>query len=812
MIPRPVAGVKQSQTLTAMADQTDYGRRRLQNQLEEDSGKRAEGVMNPSITSLAALFRRTPLTVDTQRSCQSQLQQGRRDVKITQNYALSQTGKPIDVKRISMKQCLFAVLIAIAYCQTATAEDLTSADRLFKAGKWELARNAYEAALDGLTGNDEARVLRQIGYTWQITHYHEKALPYFDRVLTIEGIDAEHRSGALLRRGYSLRLLKRGHEGIAALDKAAAVEGAPANHVAEALLYAAWEHNSRDEQEPAIRKFRRIASIDGVHSNYVATAQLSIGRILQNQQRYTEAITEFRSIASLNPVAAVNRARARVYILECEALLAGDTPFHIKPYVSKVTTDSARVFWVSQGEIPAGKIIFDNGKSQMAAEVETVALHDTVCHLHSALLSDLEPKTRYSYEVECGGQQVSGTFTTAPQSGSPFSFCLIGDTQSYHEGLQPLLEAMAEEPTDFVLHVGDITDRGNLWGEWKASFFDPGRSYLKRQTLWPVYGNHDGGPYFPALFDLRKQYWYSFNWGDAHFIVLDSYGAGSGGPGRKAQLAWLAKDLEANNRRWTFVALHVPMIATRRSLKWFGDDDFLPLLEEHGVDVVFSGHHPHYRRYRPIGTRGRKPILHITSGGGGGPVGGYVPSPLLAQGINVNHYCRIQVSADRLQLTAHAISGAVIDRFEILKEGEPQLTAKAVATNNARQLISLYQELVADRTFELRLFVKEPPKPGEAVDITLDLSRLPRGPLDPQQFADDEVLTIESTKNSVWKVTPQSFQLQKGVGVFHATAPASISINGHSIKQSATLRLQLKKGERAFEPFNTTARFILDVK
>ena len=711
-----------------------------------------------------------------------------------------------------MNQYLHALLITIVCCCSGAAEDIETADRLFNAGKWERARNAYQVVLPGLTGNDAARVLRQIGYTWQITHHHEKALPYFDRVLEIEGVDAEHRSGALLRRGYSLRLLKRGEEGIAALDKAAAIEGAPATHVAEALLYAAWEHNSRDEPESALRKFRRIASIDGVHANYVATARLSIGRILQDQRKYKEAIAEFRSIASLNPVAAVNRSRARVYILECEALLAGDNPFHIKPYMSKVTTTSARVFWVSQGEIAAGTVIVDGGNSEMTVDATTVALHDTICHLHSAELNGLETNTQYSYQVECGGQRVDGTFKTAPQAGSPFSFCVIGDTQSYDESLQPLLDAMAKESSDFVLHVGDITDRGNLWGEWKAGFFDPGRNYLKRQVLWPVYGNHDGGPYFPALFELRKQYWYSFDWGNAHFIVLDSYGAGSGGPGRQAQLAWLAKDLAANDRRWTFVALHVPMVATRKSLKWFGVDDFLPLLEEHEVDVVFSGHHPHYRRYRPIGTPGRKPILHITSGGGGGPVGGYAPSPLLAQGVNVNHYCRIHVDGERLRLTAHAISGALIDQFELRKDSDPKLAATAIETNSARKVISLYQELVADRTFELRLFSKERLKPGEAVEMMLDLSRLPRGPLDPKQFAADDRLHIESSKNDVWKIAPQSFRLHDGFGVIRATAPDSVSVSGKAVKPTATVRLQLKKGQRVFEPFETTARVILDPK
>lgn len=46
--------------------------------------------------------------------------------------------------------------------------------------------------------------------TWQIQHHHEKAIPYFRQVLSLEGVDAEHISGAWLRLGYSLRLLNKG--------------------------------------------------------------------------------------------------------------------------------------------------------------------------------------------------------------------------------------------------------------------------------------------------------------------------------------------------------------------------------------------------------------------------------------------------------------------------------------------------------------------------------------------------------------------------------------------------------------------------
>ena len=74
-----------------------------------------------------------------------------------------------------MKRQIVLLLLAIASCRVAFADDLEKAERLFKARKWQQARDAYEVMLPKLSGNDAARVLRQIGYTWQITHHHEEA-------------------------------------------------------------------------------------------------------------------------------------------------------------------------------------------------------------------------------------------------------------------------------------------------------------------------------------------------------------------------------------------------------------------------------------------------------------------------------------------------------------------------------------------------------------------------------------------------------------------------------------------------------------
>ena len=292
-------------------------------------------------------------------------------------------------------------------------------------------------------------------------------------------------------------------------------------------------------------------------------------------------------------------------------------------------------------------------------------------------------------------------------------------------------------------------------------------------------------------------------------MILDSYGAGSGGRGRQAQLEWLKQDLEANDRRWTIVALHVPMVATRPSLKWFGEDDFLPILEEHEVDLVLSGYHPHYRRYSPIGSPGKRPILHVTSGGGGGPVGGYVPSPLLARGIDMNHFCHIEVDGSRLSLTAHAINGAVIDRFELRKDAVETAPDTSVASQDAKSLISIYQELLTDRTFELRLEVEKPPADDGTVTAVLDLSKLPRGPLKTERFGADERLILESMDGSPWKMPRQEFRLRDGAGRFQLTLPEKVQVSGATIKPAGSLRMTLSRGQRKFEPVEVVARLNL---
>lgn len=680
------------------------------------------------------------------------------------------------------------MLLAAAAAVT-TEPSIESADALFKANKWAEAEQEYRQLLNDPDSAIHAQL--RLGYCLSRQRKDEEAIVEFRKILDHAAATPGEIAQAKLRIGYSMRMIGQQREAIPVLLEAAGETEASSTTRAEALLYAAWAHGVLGEHDEAIAVFRKVEKIPEVHGNYAATASLSIGRTLQDRGEFEEAIAEFEKIETYHPVAAGNKSRARIYILECEALLAGDNPFHIRPWVSEVGPDNAKIFWVSQGEAPAGLVVHEGANGKSEASITVSPIKGTTCNLHTVELTGLTEGTLQKYHVRCGDESSEGEFRTAPAAGSAFSFTVIGDTQSYHPQLQQLLDLMGEEDADFTIHVGDLVDRGDIWGEWKAGFFDPGHSYMRDAALWPVFGNHDGGPFYPAFFKRETGLYYSFDWGDAHFVMLDSYGPGSGGTGRAAQLEWLEADLAANDKRWTIVSLHVPMIATREAIPKFGQDDFLPILERHGVDIVFSGHHPHYRRYRPIGPEGGKPILHITTGGGGGPVGGSLPSPLLVRGVDKNHFTRVTIDGDTLKVVAKSIEDEVVDEFELEKSGEDFGKAwmdSAIPLSRVPNVISFYHELLEERTHRLILHAAE--EPGK---LRLNLATLPRGAMDVAKLPEGAELEIESTAESAVKIARQRIPLAEGFGL--------IESEGEGTKAEVVIRLIVQDEE--FEPFQT---------
>jgi len=169
---------------------------------------------------------------------------------------------------------------------------------------------------------------------------------------------------------------------------------------------------------------------------------------------------------------------------------------------------------------------------------------------------------------------------------------------------------------DVWISLGDIAYRSGTNKQFQKALFDTFEGQVANTALWPVYGNHDSRrwTYF-RIFELPEygeaggvpsetENYYSFDYSNIHFVMLDSQSSGREPDGDMAE--WLREDLAKNTKPWVVAAFHHPpytkgshdsdssydsrgrMIEMRQHI--------LPILEQAGVDLVVSGHSHMYER------------------------------------------------------------------------------------------------------------------------------------------------------------------------------------------------------------------------
>jgi len=320
---------------------------------------------------------------------------------------------------------------------------------------------------------------------------------------------------------------------------------------------------------------------------------------------------------------------------------------------------------------------------------------------HVIHLTGLTPSTRYLYEVWIDGEvRAAGptfTFRTSPPVGvaQPFRLFAWGDSGTANVNqlaVAQRLSSLADEAT-LSLILGDIIYDVGAPELYDARFFEPYAALTRRMVVWPTIGNHDvaldptGQPYLDAFTlptnnPAGSELYYSFDYGDAHFVCLDTHVSGHG-PGA-AQLLWAADDLAASNAKWKFVFFHVPPYSGGNH----ADDpsiiaNILPVLEAAGVDVVFCGHsHTYERTFLLSNSTIVQPdradylkaqpdagTLYLVSGSGGqtGPLSN--PNhPLMAfQAGSVLGALLVDVEGDQLRGTYLLSDGSTIDGFRLQK-------------------------------------------------------------------------------------------------------------------------------------------------
>lgn len=249
---------------------------------------------------------------------------------------------------------------------------------------------------------------------------------------------------------------------------------------------------------------------------------------------------------------------------------------------------------------------------------------------HEVTLTPLQAETKYYYSVgTTSGALVGGDdshfFVTSPATGTarPTRLWVLGDSGTANSEAAGVRDAFgafsAFRPAHLVLMLGDNAYPDGTDSQYQAAVFDMYPDWLKNTVFWPTLGNHDGhtadsasqsGPYYD-IFCLPTageagglasgtEAYYSFDYGNMHFIVLESYETDRSPTG--AMLAWAAADIAGTVQEWIIAFWHHPPYTkgSHNSDTEGGLIDMrenaLPIMEMYGVDLVLSGHSHSYER------------------------------------------------------------------------------------------------------------------------------------------------------------------------------------------------------------------------
>lgn len=350
---------------------------------------------------------------------------------------------------------------------------------------------------------------------------------------------------------------------------------------------------------------------------------------------------------------------------------AGQDAFLRQPYLQQVTDSSAVVMWTSEGTAPAGVRVTrpDGSLVGMAPAVADASAPLPEGSQYTATITGLAPGQIHCYAVmgEDGAWTTPTGFVTAPPPAAPapVRFVALGDLGIRGVDQWAVAAQLQTVEPDLAVVTGDVAYNDGKLSELESNFFGVYAPYLRHIPVFPASGNHDyhtdDAAAFRQVFSLFPngggngvERWYSFDWGNVRFVMIDTERF------LDEQAAWLDQDLASSSAEWTIVVGHRPPYSSGPH----GSDltirsTFGPVFARHGVDLVLFGHDHHYERTIPIDG-----VTYIVTGGGGRGTRPVEVSDFTEVASQVAHFLYVEIE-DRT-LTLHAIDGSG-EEFDGLK-------------------------------------------------------------------------------------------------------------------------------------------------
>lgn len=295
-----------------------------------------------------------------------------------------------------------------------------------------------------------------------------------------------------------------------------------------------------------------------------------------------------------------------------------------QPYMVMQTQNSITIKWQTPQE-EIGSVAYGLTPTTLT----NVLLEEKSRDKHHITIPKLKECTQYFYSVNSTSLKIDNegrSFTTFCNSADTQRLWVIGDSGQFGKNQQEVYSRLIDyidgdyNKLDMWVLLGDNAYSSGTQEQFNTKLFEPYAELVKRYVPWAVIGNHDARRWaFYDIFDFptngeaggvasHTEEYYSIDNGNLHLVMLDSETVNRDSDGPMA--TWLKKDLAANTKPWVVVAFHTPPYSdgghksdddwdSRGRLKDMREN-FVPIFDEFGVDVVLSGHSHGYERSKLI--------------------------------------------------------------------------------------------------------------------------------------------------------------------------------------------------------------------
>ena len=400
------------------------------------------------------------------------------------------------------------------------------------------------------------------------------------------------------------------------------------------------------------------------------------------------------------------------------------------PNIQNVSANAASIVWALTTQVAGAVSITDPSGSTVTLPATVTEFDPAVTGMaatyyqYSVSIGGLKQGTVYSYSVQADGETIPNPFETplefSTAGNGPFRFLQFADSGEGNAQQLALSQQIMAEKASLVLADGDLAYQLATYSSIDANFYGVYQEMMARVPFFASLGNHEyltdnaspslAGRITPTAGVVSSDWgrYYSFDWGNAHFVALDSNAplvsalAGTG-----PMLSWLDSDLQSTRKYWRIVFFHHPGYATgeHQDEPPAGQvrQGIVPILEKHGVQLVLNGHeHTYQRTYELLGGQVVAPdsggIVYVTSGGGGAVPYYTAPDAMIAKSIGKNNYVSAEVSAEELAVSVRGLGEtAAIDSF-VLKP-QPQIFSVVNSASFTTDLASGSALTITGRNF-----------------------------------------------------------------------------------------------------------------